>query len=137
MANIALSTQSYSEREAIDTARLLIESKARLRAIVDNIGEAILVTDAKALLENMNIAAGKMFDYKNEEVLCHHLGLLLRPPNLSTNTISSIHDFINTLDWVETTGIRKDDSHFLAQYHVSKIIVCQKKNFIIIIRDIT
>lgn len=126
----------HSEKEAIDTARLLIESEARLRAIVDNIGEAILVTDINAVLENLNIAAGKMFDYKNGEVLGQHLGLLLHSPESSSNT-SSIHDFINASNWVETTGIRKDGSPFLAQYHVSEIIVRQKKNYIIIIRDIT
>ena len=126
----------HSEKDALDTARLLIESEARLRAIVDNIGEAILVTDTNAFLENLNIAAGKMFDYRNEEVLGHHLGLLLHSPEQSTHT-SSIHDFINASDWVETTGIHKDGSFFLAQYHVSEIIVRQKKNYIIIIRDIT
>lgn len=126
----------YSEKDALDTARLLIESEARLRAIVDNIGEAILVTDTNALLETLNIAAKKMFGYRNVEASNRHLGLLLHPPETSTHT-SFIHDFINASDWVETTGIRKDGSFFLAQYHVSEIIVRQKKNYIIIIRDIT
>lgn len=126
----------HSEKEAIDTARLLIESEARLRAIVDNIGEAILVTDANALLENLNIAAGRMFDYRNQEVLGQHLGHLLHSPE-STTGPSSIHDFINASNWIETAGVRKDGSLFLAQYHVSEIMVRQKKNYIIIIRDIT
>lgn len=127
-----------SEKDAIDNARLLSENEARLRAIVDNIGEAILVVDELAKIESINITACSMFGQQQNEIVGLHLGKFIKLPAHNEELKSpTINDFITESEWQEVMAYSHQGHEFFADYHITEIRIRQKKIFIVIIRNIT
>jgi len=58
----------------------LQQSQDRLQSIVDNVYEGIITIDAKGTINSFNLAAEKIFGYKQDEVLSKNVKMLMPEP---------------------------------------------------------
>ena len=59
----------FSEKDAVENARLLTENEFRLRAIVNNIGEALFILDEESIIESVNTKACEILNCRELEIL--------------------------------------------------------------------
>lgn len=125
--------------------RLHLESKshlARFQAVFKSSVDAIVTIDNQGLINSFNPAAEKMFGYKQRHVLGKNITLLM-PPAEKLQHDHYIHRYQKTGKkniigiGRETTGERKDGSHFPIELSVSQIEYGYEKGFAGIIRDIS
>jgi diguanylate cyclase (GGDEF)-like protein/PAS domain S-box-containing protein len=121
-----------SERDAIDSARMLMENEARLSAIVDNIGEAILIFDEHGRIENINIRAGELFGYHREDIIGATIDRLM-----DVDKSMAFDHLLTGRKWQEVIAKVKDGQKFPAEYLLSEMFVRQKRIFLGLLRDIT
>lgn len=125
-----------SEKDAIQNARLLSESEVRLRAIVGNIGEAILIVDEEEHIESLNEKALEIFGYTETQIVGQKIDILFCDES-KKNTTPFFEKNISRAQWVEIESLRKNGSIFSAEFHVSEIKVRQKRIYVVILRDIS
>jgi len=126
-----------SKRHASEAA--LRDREQRLRAVMDNAAEAIVVVSTDGLITDFNNAAEKLFGYRSQEVINRNVNILMPPP------YSEAHDgyiarylksgeprIINQPR--EMPGRRKDGSTFPLQLTVTE--VDHLGAFVGIIRDL-
>ena len=116
--------QDVSKRHHYE--KTLKQSEERLRAIMDNAAESIVVIDAAGLITDYNLAAEKLFGYNADEAIGHNVSMLMPSPhrerhdsyiaNYLTTGISHIMDRPR-----EMPGVRKDGSIFPLELTVTKI----------------
>lgn len=123
-----------SEQEATQTTGLLKESENRLKAIVNNIGEAILVADEEGVIESSNNKACDIFKGNSQEILGKSIGLFF--VNAEESPLSMMHQASQKM-WSEATMQRLNQDVFPSEYYISELAVGNKKIYILIVRDIT
>ena len=116
--------QDVSKRHHYE--KTLKQSEERLRAIMDNAAESIVVIDESGLITDYNLAAEKLFGYNADEAIGHNVSMLMPSPhrerhdsyiaNYLTTGISHIMDRPR-----EMPGLRKDGSIFPLELTVTKI----------------
>lgn len=122
-----------AEKDAIESARMLMESESRIRTIIDNIGESVVVFMDNGKIESMNLIALQTFKYD------HNTARSLSLPDLLNLGEDDIKKLIasRSMQWIETKGIRSDNTTFDAQTKFKDLTVRHRQLFIAIIRDIT
>ena len=70
--------RDITERKAAEAA--LRESELRWRSIVDTVPDAIIVIDAKGIVESFSPAAERLFGYSADEVVGHNVKMLMPQP---------------------------------------------------------
>ena len=122
---------SISERE---------EAEARVRAIIDNMFNGLIILEEDASIDSLNKAAENMFGYKSEELRGLSLSTLApkseieiaekdeSPAPIADEMLNKNH---------EMQGCRKDDSTFPLEVSISKMIFGPKLFYIVMARDIT
>lgn len=122
----------------------LRETSERVRAIVTNAVEAIIVINTACLIEEFNPAAERIFRWQADEVIGRNVNILMPPPYcnehdqyvarfLKTNTAHIIGDGVGK----EVVGKRKDGTTFPMRISVSQIQTGDKVLFTGILQDIT
>lgn len=120
---------------------LLSKSEAKLRAILNNIADAVLISDEHGVIELLNPAAEKTFGFAAGELTGKNIRELLPAPDrllidlgltqLSDQSAGTIQRSTNI------NGLRKDASTFPMDFVLNKIDIDQRKLLISTIHDIS
>ncbi|MBW8308536.1 MAG: diguanylate cyclase [Candidatus Paracaedibacteraceae bacterium] len=122
-----------AEKDAVESALMVMESESRIRTIMDNIGECVIVFLANGKIESMNLTALQTFNYDNNTAQSLNLLALLDVK------IRDMTQFISTnlSQEIEIKGIRSDNTTFDAQIKFKDLTIRQRQLYIAIIRDVT
>lgn len=121
----------------------LLESQAKLAAIIGSAMDGILTINEKGLITLFNPAAEIIFGRSNEEVVGQPLEILFpaRFHNLHSNYVRGFaHEDVNHRHMGKTgvvTGLRADNQEFPLEGSISQVKVSGRKYFTAIMRDIT
>jgi len=128
--------------DRVEAEQRLLESEARLRAIVETAVDAIITLDDRGLIESVNPAAAQMFGYREAELLGEDVGLLAGSPERHGHAARMAKYLRTGLSkvvghGVELTGRRKDGTTFPFHISVSEVDLGSRKLFTGILRDIS
>lgn len=116
--------------------------EARIRSIVENAVDGIIVIDAQGHVEHFNPAAERLFGYPASEVIGQNIKILMPPPYRDEHD-QYLHNFIKTgvkkIIGIgrEVVGRRRDGTTFPMELAVSEMRVGDEVKFTGIVRDIT
>ena len=137
-----ITKRKQAEEALVRQSAELLESEARMRAIVDTAVDGIIVIDERGMIDRFNAAAEKMFGYTETQVLGKNVSMLM------PNPFRKEHDgYINRYRETgekkiigigrEVVGMRKDGSVFPLDLAVSEMDLGGRRMFTGIVRDIT
>lgn len=132
--------QEIEQRKAAESA--LLESSQRIRAIVDNAVEAIIVIDTECRVEEFNHAAERLFQYEAAEVVGNNVAILMPEP-YHTEHDGYVQRFVATGEariigvGREVSGRRKNGEIFPMRLAVSETQIGGKRLFTGMLHDIT
>jgi two-component system sensor kinase FixL len=120
----------------------LLESEARMRAIVDTAVDAIITIDEKGLIERVNPRTEQLFGYESAEIIGKNISMLMPAP------YREMHDgYLARYGQTgekkiigigrEVVGLRKDGSTFPMDLAVAEMYLGQRRMFTGVVRDIT
>jgi PAS domain S-box-containing protein len=119
-------------------------SESKIRAVLDNIGEGILVLDDNSQIQTMNPAAEKIFNTSEKETIGMNATQLIQPKKMGDQSNAKQKDprsefFTSNSDQQpkEYVGHRPDGSTFPMEYVVSSMKVGDETMHVCIMRDIT
>ncbi len=120
----------------------LIAGEARIRAVMDNVVDAVITIDEKGVIESANKAVSRVFGYLPEELLGRDIKLLI-PPLSGDGQGQFLETFLtpepSRIFGVgrEIIGQRKDGKIVPIDLAVSEMRLHGRRHFIGIARDIT
>ena len=120
----------------------LIAGEARIRAVMDNVVDAVITIDEKGVIESANKAVSRVFGYLPEELLGRDIKLLI-PPLSGDGQRQFLETFLtpehSRISGVgrEIIGQRKDGKIVPIDLAVSEMWLHGRRHFIGIARDIT
>ena len=120
----------------------LEQSELKISSIINNIVDGIINIDAKGNIIWVNTQISEMFGYRKEEMLGHNVTMLM-PDTFRKEHNNYINSHLTSQKpgymgvGHEYNGLRKDNSTFPMEIHVSETIIDGKPVFTGIIRDIT
>jgi PAS domain S-box-containing protein len=119
-----------------------VASENKLRSIISNIGEGIIIIDEVGEIEGFNPACTRIFGYSEDEALGQNVKLLME-----AKTAEAHADFLKRytssndrkIDWVgrEEIGRRKSGETFSIELTVTELYLEDRRVFVGIVRDIT
>ncbi len=116
--------------------------ETRIRAVMDNVVDAIITIDEHGIIESLNPAAEKMFGYAASELIGENVKKLMPEPYRSMHD-EYIENYMRTGKARiigarrEVIGLRKDGSTFPVDIAVSEMRLGGQRRFIGIVSDIT
>ncbi|KZN55491.1 PAS domain S-box protein [Pseudoalteromonas luteoviolacea] len=120
----------------------LLESEAKMRAIVDTAADPIIVIDTQGFIQEFSPSASKVFGYSKDEVLGQNLKVLMPEPTRSEHDKylekykqTGIRNVIGNKR--EVTALRKNGNQFPIDLAVTETNIAGKGYYTAIIRDIT
>ncbi|TQF70806.1 PAS domain S-box protein [Pseudoalteromonas luteoviolacea] len=120
----------------------LLESEAKMRAIVDTAADPIIVIDTQGVIQEFSPSASEVFGYKKSEVLGKNLKILMPEPTRSEHDgylekykKTGIRSVVGNKR--EVTALRKNGKKFPIDLAVTETKIAGKGYFTAIIRDIT
>jgi two-component system sensor kinase FixL len=119
-----------------------MENAALLVAIIKNAIDGIITISERGIIESINPAACKLFDYIPEEVIGKNVSILMPPPDkeqhdgyLSRYQQTGVPHIIGM--GREVTGLRKDGTKFPFRLAVSEVQYSGRKIYTGFIHDLT
>lgn len=119
------------------------EKEMQIKAVVDSVGEGIIIIDQTGAIDSFNAAASQIFGYSSSEVLGKNLKMLM-PPEMRAPHDVSMKRYLNGGEphvigrkGVELSGVRKNGTIFALELTVNEIHLDQYRMFVGIVRDIT
>src|ERR1700712_3138408 len=119
-----------------------MENAALLKAIIENAIDGILTIDGRGLVESINPAACKLFQYTPEEVIGSNVSMLMPQPYKGQHD-EYIHRYPRTNEphiigmGREVIGLRKDRSQFPFRLGVSDVAFSGRKIYAGFIHDLS
>jgi PAS domain S-box-containing protein len=116
------------------------ESANRMQAIVNTVGDGIIIIDDQGTVENLNPAAALAFGYGPGEVVGRNVEMLmpkLESPKRDTRLANNLETVQLEALGCEVTGVRKDGSIFPIELAVNEMRVAGRRMFTTVARDIT
>jgi PAS domain S-box-containing protein len=123
----------------------LEQNETKIRAILDNIGEGIIVLDENGTIESLNPAAEAIFDMEEDDAIGLNSALLVS--NADINNASASDQYDDTINGafkcsdsqqpIEYEGVRSDGSTFPLELVVSAMNIGDKHLRVCIMRDVT
>lgn len=110
----------------------LLDSEARMRAVVDTAADAIITLHDTGAIESVNPRTEQLFGYKKEALIGQSIALLM--PALS-GALSD--DALTNGDRQELTGRRADGSELPVELSLSKFRLGNHRMLAAVVRDIT
>ena len=134
-----LELQVLTVKKATEIAR---EKEARLQAIVETAGDAIITFDESSRIESFNPAAIRNFGHSAQTIIGQHVSKLVASEDrekigLYIRTLVQRNSDSNRPDRVELLGLRSDGTTFEAEVVVSTMLVGNKREFTGIVRDVS
>lgn len=117
-------------KKLAESQKNLSENKEKLTAVLNTIVDAIITTDDKGFIQDVNPAAEQMFGYSEEELIGKRVTILT--PDDATVLNKNIDSKIK-----ELTGIRKNGDRFPIELGLNSVIFDQHTIFVGIVRDIS
>lgn len=120
----------------------LVESKEKIRAIVDNTVDGIITINQKGIVESYNRACVRIFGYAPDEVIGKNIKMLMPEPYQSEHD-RYLENYRKTGEKKiigigrEVSGCRKNGMRFPIDLSVSEVNLQGKRLFSGIVRDIT
>ncbi|PKG96895.1 PAS domain S-box protein [Paraglaciecola sp. MB-3u-78] len=120
----------------------VLDEKARLLAVIDNVVDGIITINEKGFIETFNPAAARIFGYSPDEAIGQKLKSLIPAPNHAayddylSNYVSNDENKVRG-QVLESVGVHKDSSTFAIEMAVSTLLIGEQRHFAAIVRDIT
>jgi PAS domain S-box-containing protein len=114
----------------INSEKDLIENKEKLTAVLNTIVDAIITTDEKGFIEDVNPAAEQMFGYNEGELKGKRVTSLT--PEDATVLNKNIDNKVK-----ELTGIKKNGERFPLELGLSSVLLEDRTLYVGIVRDIS
>lgn len=114
----------------VESESNLLENKEKLTAVLNTIVDAIITTDHKGYIQDVNPAAEAMFGYTEKELIGQRVTMLT--PDDATVLNKNIDAKIK-----ELTGIRKNGERFPLELGLSSVIFDDHVIFVGTVRDIS
>ncbi len=124
-------------------AREEMEQRERyLSMLIDNVIDAIIIIDARGIIETFNHAAEQIFGYSSAEVIGRNLSMLMPEPDRSAHDGYLEHYARRGTSRAleqnrELTALRRTGETFIIELRVSQISHHGECKFIGLVRDIT
>jgi PAS domain S-box-containing protein len=120
----------------------LVESEAKMRAILNTAVDGIVTIDERGIVESFNAAAERLFGYRAEEVIGRNVKMLMPEPYQSEHD-AYVQNYLRTgrakIIGIgrEVFGLRKDGTVFPMDLAVSEVMLGERRLFTGIVRDLT
>jgi PAS domain S-box-containing protein len=120
----------------------ICDSEERMRNLIDTVIDGIITIDEQGIIESVNPAAEKMFDYMWSDLVGQNVKLLMPEPERSQHD-QYIHNYLSSHEAKiignirEVVGQRQDGSTFPIEISIAEIQRGEERLFTSIIRDIT
>ena len=120
----------------------IIEREQRLESLFQTVLDAIVIIDDKGIIQRVNKATEKLFDYGADELVGNNISMLMPKPYLLEHD-QYIQNYKDTgIKKVigltrEMNAVKRDNTVFPVEIAVSEMMVGSQKMFSGIIRDIT
>ena len=120
----------------------LVDSQARLSAVLDTVGEGIITIDSGSTIVMVNREAESIWGYAQEELVEKQLHLLMPEQYRSRHTVG-LKRYLETGvarvigQRMQLEGLRKDGSTFPLEIRMAKTQVGPRLLFTAAVRDIT
>lgn len=123
-----------SRQQLRQTANELSHSESYLRAVTDNVLDAIIVTSEEGIIEDANLSCYRLFGYPKGSLQGLHWSMLLATPE----SIEAIYSATSAPEQeFEGSGLRQDSSHFELSMSRTRLALGQRQHQLLLIRDIT
>jgi PAS domain S-box-containing protein len=135
------SATDITERKLAETA--LQEKEHRIRAIVENINDALVAADNRGIIESANPAVEVLFGYSAAELIGKNVAILMTPGDQANHDRHIESYQASGLSKIlgagprEVTGRRKNGSLFSIELSISEMWHEGARHFIGAMRDIT
>lgn len=120
----------------------LLDNQARLQAVIHNVQEGIILANPDGIIENANPAISKIFGYTTDELVGHHIGMLVPKPGETGNETFTWKEIISGENSAighcrEIVARYKDGRQFPLEINVAIMDLDGLSHFVGIVRDIT
>ena len=135
-------TNLYDITDRKQAEESLRESEERIRAIVDNVVDAIITIDDSGIILSTNHAAERIFGYLEGELIGQNVSILAAEPHRSAHD-RYLANYMTTGEakiigrMREFEGRRKNGRQFPLELAISEVKLGEEQLFVGIIRDIT
>lgn len=137
---VAMYIRDITERKSAELA--LRKSEGNIRAILDNVADAIITANKSGIILSFNPAAERIFGYKAVEAIGNNLEILM--DEVTARNHDSYMKGAQQTGNSEIIGMgrellarRKDGSEFSIEITVNQMVINDEIQFVGIIRDIT
>ena len=130
------------EAKVAERTKDLADSETRVRSILNNAADSVIVIDSMGVIREFNPSAEATFGYKASEVVGGKVEVLM-PERHARDHDSHLKRYHDTGEkhvvgrTREVEGLRKDGTEFPLELHVGEAVLEDEKLFVGIIRDIT
>ena len=120
----------------------LVESEAKMRAILNTAVDGIITIDERGIVESFNAAAERLFGHRAEDVIGCNVTMLMPEPYQSEHD-GYLDNYLHTgrakIIGIgrEVFGLRKDGTTFPMELAVSEVKIGERRLFTGIVRDLT
>ncbi|WP_126465131.1 transporter substrate-binding domain-containing protein, partial [Candidatus Terasakiella magnetica] len=130
------------EDRVVERTHELQNSEKRIRSILENAADGIIVIDRAGMVQSYSPAAERIFGFVSEEVVGQNIKMLMPEPTRTEHDGYLERHFKDGINRIvgqnrEVTGLRKDGSLFPMDLAVGKVTLGDEIIFTGIIRDIT
>ena len=140
-AKVIARTQDLEEAraQAVRSLEELREKETRLRSLVDNAADGILVTDAQWIIESVNPAACSLFGHSVAELRGLEIQTLLFQTLRDSDHLKSGYEQLHLVvgSREEAVGRHMDGTSFPIELSVSSMNIAGASHYTIIVRDVT
>jgi PAS domain S-box-containing protein len=138
--NVLTLVRDITEEKTARAAK--VEFDARSTAIIENVVDGVITIDTTGIIEDVNPAVLRMFDYEMDELIGKNIKVLVPEP-FKRQHDEYIAEFIRTGkkgfigSTREVVGQRKDGSTFPARITVSEIVFGENRLFSGLVHDLS
>ena len=137
-----VSARIRTEASLRQTEDSLRQAATHTQSILDNLMDGVVTMTPGGIVESFNRAASAAFDYQPDEIIGHHIAVLMpEMQRQSADTFSNHFTGTGVLSAMGTTleleGRRKNGNLFPMSLQVSEITMGHKTTYIGVVRDIT